>query len=199
MKTSWSVQLYLWINRQQGKWSALDKIMVWLSRYGIFLLVILVLLYALFVVYPQDAALFRRFINHALFTALLGLVISYSAGLIWRHVRPVRELPRVRQLIHPLGTWKSFPSDHTLLSFITAGSLLFFSGQLSSAIVSGLWLYNGLVAIACLLALFVSLSRVYVGVHYPRDILGGLLLAIVLVYLFLTPEFIGFRLLYYLF
>ena len=66
----------------------------------------------------------------------------------------------------------SFPSDHAT----TVG-----------AVAAALWLANrrfGLVA--GVLALLMAFSRVYVGVHYPGDVLGGLTLGAGTV-LFLWP------------
>lgn len=63
----------------------------------------------------------------------------------------------------------SFPSGHTLSSFAAAISIFF---------------YNRVWGIAALiLASLIAFSRMYLYVHYPSDILGGLLLAIFVSYL----------------
>jgi undecaprenyl-diphosphatase len=56
----------------------------------------------------------------------------------------------------------SFPSDHAAMAGAVAVGLLFVSWRL------------GLVATACALAL--AFVRVYVGAHYPHDVLAGLAL-----------------------
>ena len=63
----------------------------------------------------------------------------------------------------------SFPSGHSMLSaivFLTLGALLAGaqSDRVTQAYVLGL---------ATLLALAVGVSRVYLGVHWPTDVLGG--------------------------
>ncbi len=59
----------------------------------------------------------------------------------------------------------SFPSGHTAASF-TAVAALYFSGERK------LW------KLALILACLISFSRMYLYVHYPTDILGGILVGI---------------------
>ncbi len=56
----------------------------------------------------------------------------------------------------------SFPSDHSVMAGATAAGLLLFSRRL------------GLVAVVA--ALLMAFARVYVGAHYPGDVLAGLLI-----------------------
>ena len=79
--------------------------------------------------------------------------------------RPYHAMRDVRLLVEePKGT--SWPSSHpaVLLAFVTvAGRDLGLSRRSLRAMAGVAWL--------------VGFSRVYVGVHYPSDVLGGLLLA----------------------
>lgn len=56
----------------------------------------------------------------------------------------------------------SFPSDHATIAGGFAMGLVFFSRRLA--------------VLAWLLALFLAFARVYAGVHYPADVIAGLLL-----------------------
>ncbi|MFJ6196698.1 phosphatase PAP2 family protein [Micromonospora sp. NPDC092111] len=63
----------------------------------------------------------------------------------------------------PVGDW-SFPSNHATIAGALAAAVLLLSRRL------------GLVAAP--LALLAALSRVFVGLHYPHDVLAGLLLGV---------------------
>lgn len=75
-----------------------------------------------------------------------------------RRKRPFEKTRKVRPLIEPPQD-RSFPSGHTASSAAAAASL-FLSG--SSFRVPAL-----------LLALLIAASRLYLGVHYLTDVLGG--------------------------
>jgi undecaprenyl-diphosphatase len=86
-------------------------------------------------------------------------------------------------LAHPADA--SFPSDHTAWSFAVVGMLLF----LTLPLLVSQWRRQDqgwqqqrfgahmvplfLVGVAMVIASTIGLARVYVGLHYPVDILGG--------------------------
>jgi undecaprenyl-diphosphatase len=79
----------------------------------------------------------------------------------------------ISHLYHDAG-WYSYPSGHSTLAPIVFG--------LAAVLWSAPWKSSvrrrALIAAASLLALVISFSRVYIGVHYPSDVAGGLLLGI---------------------
>lgn len=77
--------------------------------------------------------------------------------------RPFHLRPEIKLLIAPPGEF-SFPSGHTAASFAAAGALLFSKSR-------------GWIP-AMLLALAIGLSRLYLYVHFPTDVLGGILLGL---------------------
>lgn len=103
----------------------------------------------------------------AMLTALaLGLLVGNLAlkNLIARP-RPFHTYLDILPLDHP-GDLYSFPSGHTLASFCAAAACF---GYYRKA------------GIACgVLAVLIGFSRLYVGVHYPTDVLCGALLGILL-------------------
>jgi undecaprenyl-diphosphatase len=68
----------------------------------------------------------------------------------------------------------SFPSGHSLFSFCFYGTL----AGLINARVRSLWLRIVVWAAAALLVFVIGLSRIYLGVHYPSDVLAGYLAAL---------------------
>jgi undecaprenyl-diphosphatase len=77
----------------------------------------------------------------------------------------------ISRLMHGAG-WYSYPSGHSMLA-----PLVFGLGVIAWAAP---WpspaLRRAALALAALIALGIGFSRVYVGAHYPTDVLGGLLL-----------------------
>lgn len=96
------------------------------------------------------------------FALALGLIVGNGIvkPLVAR-VRPYDVMPGIDTLV-PRETDFSFPSGHTLAS--TEGALSIYAYHKKEGII------------AICVALIVSFSRIYLYLHYPTDILGGILL-----------------------
>lgn len=93
----------------------------------------------------------------------LWLVVEFVKVLAHRR-RPVARITQARIVGQPAGG-RSFPSGHTAQSF-------FIATLLAGYFAIGVWGAVPLYAIA----LLVGVTRMYVGAHYPRDVLGGAIL-----------------------
>ncbi len=80
---------------------------------------------------------------------------------IFERIRPCHVLPDVHLLVS-CGSGFSFPSSHAVNNFAAAAVLSFYIRKWT-------WWFAGFAAA-------VAFSRVYVGVHYPSDVLGGAIL-----------------------
>ncbi|MCW8804229.1 MAG: phosphatase PAP2 family protein [Ignavibacteriaceae bacterium] len=105
---------------------------------------------------------------------ILLIIVTDQTGYrilkeLFERVRPCNALTDV---ITPAGCAGgfSFPSNHALNNFAAAVFLL----RLFPAYK---WIF-------LMVAILISISRVYLGVHYPSDVLGGALIGIVFGYLF---------------
>lgn len=95
-----------------------------------------------------------------LFSLLIGNVVIKH----WiMRPRPFVTYPNLTALLDPGDQW-SFPSGHTFSSFAAATALCFYHRK------SGLAAY--------IPALLIGFSRLYACVHYPTDVLAGLVLGV---------------------
>lgn len=170
MKLSWSHKLFLRINALVGKNPQLDKLMYF---FGFWLIYFCLGAFGIFVLSKMFVSVslgLHIFLTYFL-SVLLAYAVSYTIAWIWPHARPEKELPQVKKLFRTIGTWKSFPSDHTTAVSLVACVVSLFSS--SGFLVTGFF-----VAASC-----VAMGRVYSGVHYPRDIVGGIGMAVISVLL----------------
>jgi len=93
--------------------------------------------------------------------ALLAVAINQPIVHAVNERRPFVAMPHVLTLVHHAAD-AGFPSDHATASGALAVGLIIASRRLG-------WL-------AALIAIVIAFSRVYAGVHYPGDVLAGLLL-----------------------
>ena len=111
---------------------------------------------------------------------LVGVVISFLSAVVSRglqvtlptHLRPLHD---AALHFHPpfavnpegLNHWSSFPSDHAAIFFGLAMTVLLAHRKAG-------WL-------AMVIAVVINFVRIYLGFHYPSDVVGGGMLGILLV------------------
>ena len=96
-------------------------------------------------------------------TLTLGLVVGLMKVLIHR-TRPYINLKNIR-IVGSRASGRSFPSGHTSQTFFMVTLLLQYYRV-------EVFLLLALYAVAS----FVGITRIYLGMHYPRDVLGGAIL-----------------------
>jgi len=143
------------INGFAGRSSALDALMIASAKYLPFVFaLVLVGLWLSWRSRNQRGAFLAGV------SALIALGLGQLIGKAFPRPRPYLS-HAVNQLI-PRSLDTSFPSDHAILGF---------------AVAVMVWRYNRRVGAALLvLATLLAIARVFVGAHYPSDVLGGALL-----------------------
>lgn len=171
-------QVFHAINQLAGQFAWLDKLAVFFAELAIYALAALVV-----ALWFMDWGLPRKKNRYAVVLALEALILGRAI------LTPLlREfLPRLRPFVenqanlliqqNPLEP--GFPSGHAVMAFALAWPVFLYNRR------AGIWLL--------LIALLISLARVFVGVHYPSDILGGLALALIVVFFlnFFREIFVG--------
>lgn len=151
------VWVFMLINRHGERTPWLDWTMLAITQIGNFIFAVVV---ALILFFSVSHLLAYELILGLL---ILGLIVQIMKVLIHR-TRPYIKLKNIH-IIGSRASGRSFPSGHTCQVFFMATLLLHY-------FQAPLYVWFVLYAIA----LLVGITRIYVGMHYPRDVLGGAIL-----------------------
>lgn len=137
----------------------LDKIMVGVTKLGD-VGIIWIILTAILLIIPKT-----RRTGGVMLVALVVQTVLCNVILknLFARTRPYDVNTTVQLLVPKLHDF-SFPSGHTSASFTAVNALYFSKDKL----------WKPALILACLIAV----SRLYLYVHYPTDVLGGLLLGV---------------------
>ena len=112
----------------------------------------------------RSSAATRQVLLAAALAGLTGLLVNQLIGAAWYHPRPFASGYGPALIVHAADS--SFPSDHLTLIWAVAFSLLLHR----QTRLAGWTLI--------LLGVPVAWARVYLGLHFPLDILGAALVAL---------------------
>jgi membrane-associated phospholipid phosphatase len=106
-------------------------------------------------------------------TVLAWILAHYGLKPLVAEKRPYLVLPHVEVLLHRTHGY-AFPSGHATVA---------------GAVIAGLWLARRwvLAVLASLAGLLLGFGRVYTGMHYPFDVVGGLLIGAAFVLVLAWP------------
>ncbi|MGG1699131.1 undecaprenyl-diphosphatase [Bacillus zhangzhouensis] len=150
-------RLFRWVNQLSIDHGHLNPIFIGLAEYT----VLLVALMCLFIWFRNRSEKNRKMIISAGLTFILAELLGKVAGAFYSNQQPFAEMSHVNLLIHKEVN-NSFPSDHTI--FIFSICLIF-------------WLFHKRHIYWLIIACTVGFSRIWVGVHYPFDVLVGAVIA----------------------
>jgi undecaprenyl-diphosphatase len=97
---------------------------------------------------------------------MISGIIFITIKLLTGELRPFLVLENVNQLVS-VGSNLTFPSGHTTSAFAFATSIaLIYKVKIKNFSFNSGWIVYPI-------AIFMGISRIYVGVHYPFDVLIG--------------------------
>jgi undecaprenyl-diphosphatase len=143
--------LFQMINQLAGRFTLIDKLMILISnriRY--------VYLFILIILFFKNRTN-KRIAIETSSSVLVTFIIHTMIKVFFYKPRPFKKR-RVGILI-PSKTDSTFPSKHTLLAFAASTSIFLFHRSLGSIM---LWM-----------SAITGFSRIWVGHHYPSDIIGS--------------------------
>jgi membrane-associated phospholipid phosphatase len=118
----------------------------------------------------------RQWQREMVVATILSGLLALFIGRVLAHYLPFRQRPLYDQSLHltfpiaatpeaVLRTWSSFPSDHAMMW---------------AAVAMGIFLVSRWMGVIALLqyVFLICLPRVYLGLHYPSDVLAGMILGV---------------------
>ncbi len=138
----------------------LNELYLFFAKYGI---VLFIIAFIYLILRGRIIAFICTFMS----MGIAGLV-DILIVLLWKRPRPF--ISHSNEIISPITQGLkvdpiSFPSGHTYIAFAIATSVFLYG-------------HRRLGALLFFLAVFIAISRVGAGLHYPSDVIGGALLGI---------------------
>jgi undecaprenyl-diphosphatase len=150
--------LFQQMNYNMGRWPELDFIVIFFAKYFEYFVILILFLFLL-----ERFSKYWKMVLKALIAAVLArLVFTNLIRWIFPRNRPFVD-HQVNLLLSKINE-SSFPSGHAAFFFGLATIVFYYHRD------SGILFF--------LFAILISLARVFAGIHWPSDIVGGAIVGI---------------------
>ncbi len=166
---SFDATIIFYVNRLSRQSLVFDQFMGYMTQYNLLKGGVL----ALFIwrIWFKEGDRGRKYMTAAIISTFAAIALARGLALSLPYrARPLHEASLA--FIAPYGVspkvldgWSSFPSDHAVLFFCLSTGIFFASRRMGALALA----YS---------ALFICFPRVYLGFHYPTDILAGAALGV---------------------
>ncbi|WP_026881579.1 undecaprenyl-diphosphatase [Clostridium akagii] len=157
-----NLELFRLINNLANKNKILDDIMIFFTNYVPYMFMLILVVLFIGGIVKKNSKYQKAAINVFIVT-VINLALNFLIGNIFYVNRPF--VNNKVNLLLPHVQDASFPSDHA-------------TGTMSIAL--GLGKYNRLIGtILTMLSFVVGFSRIYVGHHYPLDVVGAYIIVFI--------------------
>ena len=160
----WGIDVVLWFQQSSPLLDTPFRLLTYLGDQEFFMLLLPMVYWCI------D----RRAGSRLIFFFLMSTVLNQAAKDLFDQPRPYEYDSRVRKLTHATGG--GLPSGHTQGAVVIWGFLALY------------WKRPWIWCLAAALMIGIPLSRVYLGVHFPTDLLGGYLIGFVLLLMYARFE-----------
>ncbi len=162
-----NMELFGIINNLANKNTVLDKIMIFFSTDVPYIFMAIISIVFIVGITQKNCSCRKAAVNTFVIT-VINLILSFIIGNIYYVDRPF--VHNKVNLLIPHVQDASFPSDHA-------------TGTMSIAL--GLEKYNKVLSIILtIISILVGFSRVYVGNHYPMDVIGAYIMVLITSYIY---------------
>jgi undecaprenyl-diphosphatase len=155
-----NIATFLFINQYAGKNNLVDTALISFAEVTPYICILLII-YLWF----SDCIERKKSSFNSGLSVLFGMLMSYMISLFYYHSRPFVDGLGVQLVEHAPDS--SFPSDHTTFIFSISVMLLFNKSTRTIGII------------LFFISIISGVSRVFVGVHFPLDILSAIFVAII--------------------
>jgi len=149
--------LFYQINSLAFRFTWLDTIGIFFAKYLPYLMILI-----FFVISLKDFKRNKLFFTKGVISSFLGIILTFFIRKIYCLPRPLTFAQTHILISHSLSC--SFPSAHTAFLFALSTSIFFKKKLLGKLFLGASFL--------------VGIARVFCGLHWPYDILGGIIVGV---------------------